>query len=80
MELLHPATGTHKTIEMGGPIGNLRFRKDGQLILAARPVERSIVGIDVATQKIVAELPLGMEPEHLCFNSDQGQRTLPGQS
>ncbi len=78
VELLHPATGAHKTIEVGGSVGNLRFRKDGQLVLAARPDERSILGIDVATQKIVAELPLGMEPEHLCFNSDQGQLFVTG--
>jgi DNA-binding beta-propeller fold protein YncE len=78
IELLHPASGEHKTIETRGTVGNLRFRKDSQLILAARPAERSLLGIDVATQNTVAELPLGMEPEHLCFNSDEGQLFVSG--
>jgi len=78
VELLHPASGLHKKIEIGGPVGNVRFRGDGQMLLAARPNERSILGIDVATQQFVAELPLAMEPEHLCFNADQGQLFVTG--
>ena len=78
IEILHPATGEHKNIEIGGRVGNIRFRGDGQMLLAARPNERSILGIDVATQKPVAELPLAMEPEHLCFTADQGQLFVTG--
>ncbi len=78
VELLHPASGEHKTIDIGGPVGTVRFRADGQLLLTARPDQRSILGIDVATQKTVAELPLAMEPENLCFNADQGQLFVSG--
>ena len=78
VELLHPASGLHKIIEIGGPIGSVRFRGDGQMLLVARTDERSILAIDVATQQIVAELPLAMEPEHLCFNADQGQLFVTG--
>jgi DNA-binding beta-propeller fold protein YncE len=78
IELLHPASGLHKTIEVGGSLGNVRFRRDGQLVLAARLGERSILGIDIATQQLVAELPLAMEPDHLCFNADQGQLFVTG--
>ena len=79
LELLHPGSGQHKTIEIGGLVGDVRFRADGQMVLVARPEERSILGIDVATQKPIAELPLAMEPENLCFNSDQGQLFVTGE-
>jgi len=78
VELLHPASGVHKKIDLGSPVGNIRFRGDGQMLLAARPNERSILGIDVETQQFVAELPLAMEPDHLCFNFDQGQLFVTG--
>jgi DNA-binding beta-propeller fold protein YncE len=78
LELLHAASGQRYTIDTGGPVGSVRFRADGQLILAARPDKRTILGIDVATQKVVAELPLAMEPENLCFNADQGQLFVSG--
>lgn len=78
IELLRPASGLHKVIEVGGPIGSVRFRGDGQMLLVARTDERSILAIDVATQQIVAELPLAMQPDHLCFNADQGQLFVTG--
>ena len=78
LELLHPATGEHKTVGIGGLVGNVRFRADGQIVLVARPEEHTILGIDVAGQKPVAELPLAMEPESLCFNADQGQLFVTG--
>ena len=79
IELLQPASGLHKKIVLGGAVGNVRFRGDGQMLLAARPDERTILAIDVASQQFVAELPLAMEPEHLCFNADQGQLFVSGQ-
>jgi DNA-binding beta-propeller fold protein YncE len=68
----------HKKIQIGGPVGDVRFRGDNQILLAARTDERSILAIDVATQQFVAELPLAMEPDHLCFNADQGQLFVTG--
>jgi len=78
VELLHPASGLHKKVEVGGPVGSVRFRGDGQMLLVARTEERSILGIDVATRRFVAELPLAMQPDNLCFNSDQGQLFVTG--
>jgi DNA-binding beta-propeller fold protein YncE len=78
VELLQPASGLHKKIDIGGTVGSVRFRGDGQVLLAARQDDRSILGIDVATQQIVAELPLAMQPDHLCFNADQGQLFVTG--
>ena len=78
VELIHLATGKVVSIPVAGSVGAVRFRGDGQVILVARPSERSILGIDVASQRIVAELPLAMQPDHLCFNSDQGQLFVTG--
>ena len=77
--MLHPSNGPHQTVEIGGRVGNLSFSCGWPVGPGGAPEERSILGIDVATQKIVAEFPLGMEPEHLCFNSDQGQLFVTGQ-
>jgi len=78
VELIQLTTGKRSSISLGGTVGNVRFRGDGQMILVARPDERTIVGLDVATQKVVAELPLAMQPDNLCFNSDQGQLFVTG--
>ena len=78
VELVHLMSGKHLKIEIGGLVGAVRFRGDGEMLLAARPDEQSIVGIDVASQQIVAELPLAMRPDNLCFNSDQGQLFVTG--
>lgn len=78
VELLHPASGLHTKIAVGGALGSVRFRGDGQMLLVPRTDERSILGIDVATQRFVAELPLAMEPDNLCFNADEGQLFITG--
>jgi len=79
VELVQLANGQHSRISVGGLVGNVRFRGDGQILLVARPEERSILGIDVATQQVVAELPVAMQPDHLCFTFDQGQLFVTGQ-
>jgi DNA-binding beta-propeller fold protein YncE len=68
------STGAQGTVELLHPASG----SHDLLILAARPDEHSILGIDVASRKFVAELPLAMEPDHLCFNSDQGQLFVTG--
>jgi DNA-binding beta-propeller fold protein YncE len=79
VELVQLANGQHNRIAVGGLVGGVRFRGDGQILLVARPEERTILGIDVATRQVVAELPVAMEPDHLCFTYDQGQLFVTGQ-
>ena len=78
VELFHLASGDHRRIERAGTIGAVRFRADGRLLLAADLVSRSILALSVPTLEIVAELPIAMRPENLCFKVDQGQLFVSG--
>ena len=78
VELLNLATGKRSRIAVGSPVGEVRFRGDGQMLLVACPEHRKIMAFDVATQLVVAELPFAMQPDQLCFNADQGQLFVSG--
>lgn len=78
VELLHPATGMRTRAQMPDPVSALRFRDDGKLLLVARPHDRSITALDVPSLRVIAELPLAMQPDNLCFSTDQGQLFVSG--
>lgn len=78
VELFHLDTGKRWRVQMPGEIGGLRFRADGQLLLVASVYDRSIAALQVPGLQEIAELPLGMAPETLCFNSDGGQLFVSG--
>jgi hypothetical protein len=67
IELVHLASGNRNRTQLQGAIGAVRFRADGQLLLVANLQDRSIVALDVPSLRVVAELPLAMRPDHLCF-------------
>jgi YVTN family beta-propeller protein len=56
----------------------IRFRGDGNQILAGNTAERSITVLDTQTGKIIVNLPVGIEPERFCFNADGGQLFVTG--
>jgi YVTN family beta-propeller protein len=78
VELFHLQTGQRWRAQMAGEIGALRFRADGQLLLVAGLHDRSLAALQVPGLQTVAELPLGMAPEQLCFTSDAGQLFVSG--
>jgi DNA-binding beta-propeller fold protein YncE len=78
VELFHPASGQRRRIERAGAIGAVRFRGDGRLLLAADLGARSILALAVPTLEVVAELPIAMRPDNLCFKPDQGQLFVSG--
>jgi hypothetical protein len=78
VELLYPATGQRTRTQMPDPVSALRFRDDGKLLLLARPRDRSITALDVPSLRVIAELPLAMQPDNLCFSADQGQLFVSG--
>jgi DNA-binding beta-propeller fold protein YncE len=78
VELFHLASGERRRIERAGAIGAVRFRADGRLLLAADLGARSILALAVPTLEVVAELPIAMRPDNLCFNFDQGQLFVSG--
>jgi DNA-binding beta-propeller fold protein YncE len=70
--------GQHVKAQLGGAVGDLRFRADGKLLLVANLQGRCLTALDPATLKNVADLPLAMKPQNLCFNADQGQLFISG--
>jgi YVTN family beta-propeller protein len=78
VELFNLATGQHLRTQLGGRIGAVRFRRDGALLLVANLHDRSLAALDVPSLQVVADLPLAMRPENLCFNSNGGQLFVSG--
>ncbi|MGA8026562.1 MAG: hypothetical protein WB992_05410 [Bryobacteraceae bacterium] len=79
VELFHLDNGQHWRTQMPGRVGDVRFRADGQLLLAANFHDCSLTVLNVPTLELVADLPLAMQPQNLCFNSDQGQLFVTGE-
>ncbi len=77
VEMIHLATG-RRTRTQTPALGAVRFRADGKILLAANVQNRSLLALDVPTLQTVAELPLAMQPDHLCFNHDRGQLFVSG--
>jgi YVTN family beta-propeller protein len=67
VELIDLGTGPRRHVRMPGETGAVRFRADGQVLLVANWHDRSLTAIDVATLQTIADLPLAMRPENLCF-------------
>jgi DNA-binding beta-propeller fold protein YncE len=77
IELLHLSSGQRTQVQTPA-LGTIRFRADGKMLLAANLQNRSLLALDVPSLQTVAELPLAMRPDHLCFNSDAGQLFVSG--
>ena len=79
VELFDLTRGQRWRAQMSGKVGAVRFRGDGQLLLVANLHERSLIALSVPALDVIAELPLAMRPENLCFNADQGQLFISGE-
>jgi DNA-binding beta-propeller fold protein YncE len=79
VELFNLTAGQHNRTHLSGQIGAVRFRSDGQLLLVANFHDRSLTALDVPSLQVVADLPLAMQPQNLCFNFDQGQFFVSGE-
>lgn len=77
-ELFHLENGQNWQAQLPGEIGAVRFRADGQLLLVASLYDRTLAAFQVPGLQSIAELPLGMAPENLCFNWDAGQLFVSG--
>jgi YVTN family beta-propeller protein len=63
-------------IATSGEIGLVRFHAD-QLI-AANLSERMLAIFDAATRGLIVNLPLAVQPDHLCFKADGGELFVTG--
>ncbi|MGA7410387.1 MAG: YncE family protein [Bryobacteraceae bacterium] len=70
--------GTSQQQQVSASVGALRYRKDGQLLFVANYDGRSITVLDGDRLEVVADLPVAMKPETLCFSADQGQLFVGG--
>jgi WD40 repeat protein len=78
VELFNLTTGQHTRTRLDGRIGAVRFRRDGALLLVANLHDRLLTALDVPSLRVIADLPLAMRPENLCFNSNGGQLFVSG--
>jgi WD40 repeat protein len=79
VELFHLETGQRWRAQMTGLTGTVRFRADGEVLLAANLQDRSLTALNVPSLEVIADLPLAMTPHNLCFNADQGQLFVSGE-
>ncbi|MBV8550085.1 MAG: hypothetical protein JOY54_02215 [Acidobacteriaceae bacterium] len=78
VELVDLASGRQTQLQLPAPVGDVRFRADGKLLLLANYGARSLTALSVPDLQTVADLPLAMQPQNLCFNADQGQLFVSG--
>lgn len=78
LELFNLVTGQRARTRFAGRIGAVRFRSDGALLLVANLHDRSLTALEVPSLQVVADLPLAMQPDNLCFSSDGGQVFVSG--
>lgn len=78
VELIDRKTGQQKRKELSGAIGQARFRADGKLLMVANCKDQALTALDVPSLQVIVDLPLAMQPENLCFNSDGGQLFVSG--
>ncbi|HVO97943.1 MAG TPA: hypothetical protein VMT15_07740 [Bryobacteraceae bacterium] len=71
--------------KLGGPlgppaeIGAVRFLSDSRTMVAANRGDRLLSVYDVASSKLIADLPIAVRPDHLCFSNDGGQLFVTGE-
>jgi YVTN family beta-propeller protein len=65
-------------VACNGEVGSVRFQYSDQLI-AANLSERMLAVYKTETRRLVANLPLGIKPEHFCFKADGGELFITGE-
>ncbi len=68
-----------RVAQLGEPVNQIRFLKNGSVVVAAQEAAQQLTLIDTATARVIVKLPLPIRPENLCFNADGGQLFLSGE-
>lgn len=71
-------SGAHSRQHVSSSLGSLRYRRDAGFLFVANYEGRSISVLDGRSLSPVADLPLALRPEQLCFNADDGQLFVTG--
>lgn len=62
----------------GPPLGEVRYRTDGKVVIVAERARHLLSVVDAASRQIVTQLPLALSPDHMAMNSDGGQLFITG--
>lgn len=60
-------------------VGQVRFRSDGRVAVAAGLERRQLIVLDTATRQVMTQLPLAVRPERFCMSADGGQLFITGE-
>ncbi len=78
VEQFNLTSGARHQQQVSASVGTVRYRKDGQFLFVANEAGRSITVLDGEQLQMIADLPVAMKPETLCFSADQGQLFVGG--
>ncbi|HEX7362482.1 MAG TPA: hypothetical protein VF283_18470 [Bryobacteraceae bacterium] len=78
VELFNWATGRRFQTRLPQPSGAVRFRGDGRVLLAVGAGVPVLTALTVPALEVMVDLPLGMQPQNLCFTPDGGQLFISG--
>jgi len=65
-------------VQASGEIGLVRFQLDSKQLIAANVSESMLSIYHVPTRKLIVNLPLAVQPDHLCFKADGGELFVTG--
>jgi DNA-binding beta-propeller fold protein YncE len=74
-----PRDSAHRQAAVDGEPGVVRFRADGKVLIVSKPAARSLSILNVPDLQLMADLPLAMQPDNLCFLPDGGQLFVTGE-
>jgi hypothetical protein len=78
VEQFNLSSGARHRQQVSASVGPIRYRKDGQFLFVGNEAGRSITVLDADLLQVVADLPVAMKPETLCFSADRGQLFVGG--
>lgn len=65
-------------MEATGEMGTVRFQSDSRALIASNLSQHMLSIYQVASRRLIVNLPLAVRPDHLCFNADGGQLFVTG--
>jgi YVTN family beta-propeller protein len=67
------------TARLDSEVGEVRFRSDGKLVMAATPQAKQLSLFDYPDARLMVHLPLAIRPERMAVKQDGGQVFLSGE-
>jgi YVTN family beta-propeller protein len=71
--------GSVGSYDLGGELGEIVFRSDGQFLIVADVASRQAVFFDARQNRLAVRLPLAVTPRNFCLKQDGGQLYVTGE-